>query len=99
MYEFDWRSPQFAGALGACHALELPFVFNTLDSCRAENGLLGPDGGPQDLADRMHRLWVDFARDGALPWAQYDSETRAVRRLSADETVEEAPLPADAFLP
>lgn len=99
MYEFDWRSPQFDGALGACHGLELPFVFDTLDSCRADNGLLGPDGGPQALADRMHRLWVDFARDGDLPWAQYDGENRAVRRLWADETVREAPPPADDFLP
>ncbi len=31
MYEFAWRSPQFNGQLGACHGLELPFVFDTLD--------------------------------------------------------------------
>ena len=30
MYEFAWRSPQFDGRLGACHALEIPFVFDTL---------------------------------------------------------------------
>ena len=30
MYEFAWRSPQFGGRLGACHALEIPFVFDTL---------------------------------------------------------------------
>lgn len=29
-YEFAWRSPQFDGRLGACHALEIPFVFDTL---------------------------------------------------------------------
>jgi len=26
MYEFAWRSPQFAGQLGACHALELSLI-------------------------------------------------------------------------
>lgn len=98
-YEFDWRSPQFGGALGACHALELPFVFDTLETCTASNGLLGPDGGPQALADRMHRLWVDFARDGSLPWPQYDGETRRIRKLWAEQTVEAAALPADDFLP
>jgi carboxylesterase type B len=30
MYEFAWRSPQFDKRLGACHALEIPFVFDTL---------------------------------------------------------------------
>ena len=30
MYEFAWRSPQFDGRLGACHALEIAFVFDTL---------------------------------------------------------------------
>jgi hypothetical protein len=26
-YEFAWRSAAFGGALGACHGVELPFVF------------------------------------------------------------------------
>jgi carboxylesterase type B len=30
MYEFAWRSPQFNGLLGACHGLEIAFVFDTL---------------------------------------------------------------------
>ena len=32
MYEFAWRSPLYAGQLGACHYLEVPFVFDTLDA-------------------------------------------------------------------
>lgn len=31
MYEFAWPSPAFNGALGACHGLEIGFVFDTLD--------------------------------------------------------------------
>lgn len=31
-YEFAWPSPVAEGALGACHALEIPFVFGTLGS-------------------------------------------------------------------
>jgi hypothetical protein len=30
MYEFAWRSPQMSGRLGAAHAVEIPFVFDTL---------------------------------------------------------------------
>ncbi len=30
MYLFEWESPAFGGILGACHALELPFVFGAV---------------------------------------------------------------------
>jgi para-nitrobenzyl esterase len=32
MYRFDWESPAFGGALGAAHAMDIPFVWNTLDT-------------------------------------------------------------------
>jgi len=32
MYRFDWESPAFGGGLGAAHAVEVPFVWNTLDT-------------------------------------------------------------------
>ena len=38
-YEFDWRSTAFDGELGACHGLELPFVFDTLASASGPQGL------------------------------------------------------------
>ncbi len=41
VYLFTWPSPMFEGALGACHALELPFVFGTFD---AGLGQLAGDG-------------------------------------------------------
>jgi carboxylesterase 2/para-nitrobenzyl esterase len=50
MYDFAWRSPQFESRLGACHSLEIPFVFDTLASART---LAGPNP-PQALADAMH---------------------------------------------
>ena len=62
MYEFTWASPAFGGRLGACHALEIPFVFDTLDLGRGQmlGGALGDDP-PQGLADDMHAAWVRFA--------------------------------------
>jgi carboxylesterase type B len=73
MYEFAWRSPQFDGQLGACHALEIPFVFDTLGL--GTEALWGPNP-PQSLADTMHAAWTGFATDGRCHWPKYD----AVRR-------------------
>ena len=54
MYELAWRSPQFDGRLGACHALDLPIVFGTLDtpSGRAFTG----DSPPRALAEDIGPL-------------------------------------------
>ena len=67
-YDFAWRSPACGGRLGACHGLELPFVFDTLAAATGPTGLLGPDDPPQALADRMRDAWVAFARDGDPGW-------------------------------
>jgi len=98
LYEFEWRSPRFDGELGASHGMELPFVFDSLATCTGEDGLCGTNP-PQDLADRVHRLWVDFARDGSLPWAPFERDTRIVYRLAAGVARFEPPMPAATFLP
>jgi para-nitrobenzyl esterase len=70
IYEFAWRSNALGGRLGAAHAMNLPFVFDTLDApgLTGENALLGPDGGPPELAARVHGAWIRFARDGDPGW-------------------------------
>ncbi|MFM1751776.1 MAG: Carboxylesterase [Actinomycetota bacterium] len=79
-YRFDWRTPLLGGALGACHALELAFVFNTVTDPAAAF-LTGPDA-PQGLADDVHQAWVSFISHGnphhvRLPaWDRYDMSTR-----------------------
>jgi len=97
LYEFDWRSPACDGELGACHGIELPFVFDTLATTTGERGLAGSNP-PQDLATRIHRLWVDFATDGSLPWKPFDTETRQVFQLAAGKPVHEAVMPIAAFI-
>ncbi|MBB6505740.1 para-nitrobenzyl esterase [Sphingomonas endophytica] len=98
VYELEWRSGAFAGELGAAHAVENPYVFDTLAVAAGPEGVLGEDP-PQALATRIHRLWIDFARDGTLPWAPFDRATRQVYRLEAAEAAHEAVMPAAAFLP
>lgn len=70
VYEFGWRSP--VENLGACHALELGFVFDSLGSPDAL-AMAGPTA-PQRLADDMHAAWVRFASTGDPGWPVWNRE-------------------------
>ncbi|WP_218148307.1 carboxylesterase family protein [Lentzea xinjiangensis] len=64
-YEFGWTP---AGApLGACHCMELPFLFDP-DAWRGAGMLAGQEPDPA-LAATMRSVWAGFARKGvdALP--------------------------------
>lgn len=76
MYEFAWSSSVKNGAYGAYHGVELPFVFNTIDLVKGEEGMLGPQGGPADLADKMQDAWVQFAKTGNPGWDAYNTRDR-----------------------
>ncbi|WP_406839395.1 carboxylesterase/lipase family protein [Streptomyces sp. AHU1] len=69
VYEFAW--PSGVPGLGACHALELGFVFDTAGA--PESAKLAGEGAPQELADAMHGAWVRFAVDGDPGWAAWDA--------------------------
>lgn len=98
MYELDWGSSAFGGTLGACHGMELPFVFDTLASVTGPQGLAGEDP-PQELATRTHRIWVDYARNGTLPWGEFQRDTRLVYQLGKGEAVNEPVMPAAPYSP
>ncbi|MEU6314395.1 carboxylesterase family protein [Streptomyces sp. NPDC047014] len=68
LYEFGW--PSGIPGLGACHALEIGFVFDTLAVAEA-SWLAGPET-PQALADEMHAAWVRFAVSGDPGWPAWD---------------------------
>jgi para-nitrobenzyl esterase len=76
LYEFAWRSPAFDGRLGACHALELPFLFDTL-ATRSGRAFAGDDP-PREVGDRMRAAWVAFAQAGDPGWPPYDAGDRPV---------------------
>ncbi|MFL5287418.1 MAG: carboxylesterase/lipase family protein [Rhodopila sp.] len=79
MYSFEWQTPVLGGRLGAPHAMDVPFTFNTLDLTNATGG--SPEA--QSLADTMSSVWAAFARNGrpdhlSIPaWPTYDAERRA----------------------
>jgi para-nitrobenzyl esterase len=78
-YLFTWESPAFGGILGSCHALEIPFVFGTVQN----RGVQGFSGGGEDafaLSAAMRRAWVAFARSGAPGgWPGWDGARRPTK--------------------
>ena len=77
-FEFGW--PTGVLGLGACHALELPFVFDTLNGGTTMTG----EAAPQRIADEMHRAWVAFGRDRSPGWRPWTPEDPAVMVFDLD---------------
>jgi para-nitrobenzyl esterase len=94
MYLFAWESPALNGSLKACHALDLPFVFNNVEPTV---GVIGDHPGRFELANRMSVAWTAFARGGnpnhqGIPsWPIYSTEKRATMIFDNDCRVENDP--------
>ena len=96
MYRFDYRSTAFGGVVGACHAIEIPFVFDTVEHQSVQMLLGGIDDGTRRLARRCSTAWTTMARRGApahddLDWPAYDLPRRATCVLDRDPTVLDDP--------
>jgi len=83
MYRFDRPEPEDNRGFGACHAAEIPFVFDTI--AREDIRPLIGDTPSQVVADQAHRVWVDFITHGNPGWAPYDTARRTTGLLT--ETV------------
>ncbi|MEM9123090.1 MAG: carboxylesterase family protein, partial [Pseudomonadota bacterium] len=98
-YRFDWETPQLDGALGAHHFLELPFVFNQMDTPQAAT-LVG-DERPYDLARTIHAAWVAFIKtgdpnhDGLPAWPNYTAKNRETLLLKDESTLVSHPFDPD----
>jgi para-nitrobenzyl esterase len=90
-YLFTWESPAMRGALGACHALELPFVFGTLDAPGIDR-FAGTGPEAKALSEQMMDAWLTFARTGEAPWPPYESGRRATMIFGRKSSVEDAPM-------
>jgi para-nitrobenzyl esterase len=93
LYEFAWRSPACDGRLGACHAVELPFVFDQLNADEAA-ALIGPRP-PQQLADTVHHAWTAFATTGTPGWAPYRPADRTTMRFDTASVITRDPRPTE----
>jgi len=102
MYLFTWPSPAFGGVLGACHAIELPFVFDALHHPGAEN-FAGKGPEAERLAAACVGAWSAFAHRGDpsaadVAWPRYDGARRATLELGARCQVLEDPQGAERRL-
>ncbi len=99
VYRFAHRTPVMDGALGACHSLEVPFVFDNRDG--AVELFVGP-GSPDPLAQAVQAAWASFARhgdpnhDGLPRWEPQQRDRRPVLRF--DEPIEATEDPEHAEL-
>jgi para-nitrobenzyl esterase len=75
VYRFDHPEPDANRRLGACHAVEIPFVFDT--TARDEVWPLIGDTPSPATAETAHHAWVSFIADGDPGWSPYDPGTRA----------------------
>lgn len=97
MYLFTYESPGLRGALGACHALEIPFVFGTLGAPNQER-FAGKGPEVEALSRCMMETWLGFARSGELTsspwgeWPRYDTERRATMRIDRQAQLIDAPF-------
>ncbi len=96
-YLFDWAPPALRGRVGACHGMEIPFVFGTLRSLPLAP-MFGLAPGALRLSDHMQRAWLAFARNGdpacdPLPaWPRYDADGRSTLVFATRCSVEDAPF-------
>jgi len=67
VYQFAWKGETPGKPQGAVHALELPFVFGTLDTSEL-GAIAGRGPAAYALSERMQEAWLNFARTG-LPWS------------------------------
>jgi len=94
-YLFCWKSPAAGGRLGACHALEVGFVFGNYDAA------FGGSGPAADkLSGEMQDAWLSFARTGNPScrslgnWPQY-CEGRSSMVFDTNSRVEKAAYEAE----
>jgi len=96
-YLFTWRSPAMRGALGACHALELGFVFGT-NHVEGMTRFAGSGPAADKLAQQMQDAWLAFAHSGDPgcaslgAWPGYTEQRRATMLFGEVSRVEDAPL-------
>jgi para-nitrobenzyl esterase len=100
MYLWTWPSPARRGELGACHAVELPFVFGTLDAPGIDR-FSGAGAEAEWLAAQVMDVWAAFARTGRprhvawSDWPAYSEPERCTFEIGRVPRLLSAPLEAE----
>jgi len=91
-YRFDWQTRNFDGKLYSPHTIEIPFVFNNVNT---KAGIVMTGGGEKVavLAKKVSNAWIEFARTGkpaseGLPqWPAYSKEGRESMHIDYTSSV------------
>ena len=91
-YTLDWKSPMNDGALGSCHALDIPFAFGTYANVP---DFAGSGPAADELANTMVDIWTTFARTGnpaigGREWPPYKPDARIQMMLGPNLRTESA---------
>jgi para-nitrobenzyl esterase len=80
MYSFEQESTAFGGMLGACHGVDIPYVFDTLDAQGAEI-FTGSDPERFRVAADLSAALLSFARSHSPEWDAFELDHRPTRRF------------------
>lgn len=100
VYLFEWASPALGGILGACHALDLPFVFGAVH-LPAVQMLTGSGPEVTLLSEQMQGAWLSFARagnpshEGIGEWPTWEPEGRTTMVFGPRTSVVARPRDAE----
>jgi para-nitrobenzyl esterase len=94
MYLFEYESPALDGKLGACHSLDVPFLFGTTG---AVSEFCGDTHLVRCLSEAIHDSFVSFVHCGTpqnvmYDWPFYDAKQRLTMRLNMQSVVESSPM-------
>lgn len=98
-YAFTWQSRHPGADLGAFHAVDLPFTFDTFDRVGWAE-FVGVDDAGRSLGQAMRSAWAAFAATGdpssasSGPWPRYETGQRAMKILGTPLGVADDPLAA-----
>ncbi|MGW1994176.1 carboxylesterase/lipase family protein [Embleya sp. NPDC001921] len=93
MYRFRWAPKAHPQRLGSPHAIDIPFVFGTLDTPLGRWLTGGVPPAARELSDRIQQAWVAFVKggppvaDGLPAWPRYDPTERRTMLLDVPATV------------
>ncbi|MFJ8386644.1 carboxylesterase/lipase family protein [Streptomyces sp. NPDC094438] len=92
LFELRLAAPAAGGVLGACHSLDVPLAFGTLDSPTGRQ-LFGDQPTPEAIAvsRELQQAWIRFATTGRPGWASYHPDQHLTRILDAESDTSSYP--------
>ncbi|HEY3484455.1 MAG TPA: carboxylesterase family protein, partial [Ilumatobacteraceae bacterium] len=90
MYWFTFTTPAFGGVLGACHGVDVPFVFHNLHR-PGVTVFTGDRPEREHVADAFAGAVLEFASTDDPGWPLYDDAARATRTIDVESGLVDDP--------